>query len=157
VERNDGARVDFAGTQTNAAPIATVWAFLMDPNRVGPCMPGFQSAEVVDDRTFKARVGIGMAAIKATFNLDVTMIELTPPAYARVTAHGVAPVSAVDVESVMDLSAARNDTTTMQWSAHVVVNETLASLGARLMNGATQKMTAQFFNRLQEKLESPPA
>jgi carbon monoxide dehydrogenase subunit G len=57
----------------------------------------------------------------------------------------------------MDLSDARNDTTTMQWSAHVVVSGTLANLGARLMNGAAQKMMAQFFNRLQEKLESPPA
>jgi carbon monoxide dehydrogenase subunit G len=132
--------VDFAGTQTIAAPIATVWEFLMDPDRVGPCMPGFQSVEVVDDRTFKARVGIGIAAVKATYNLDVTMVELTPPAHARVTAHGVAPVSAVDVESVMDLGDAGNDTTTIQWSAHVVVSGTLASLGARLMNGTAQKI-----------------
>jgi uncharacterized protein len=134
-----------------------VWEFLMDPNRVGPCMPGFQAVEVVDDRTFKARVGVGIAAIKATFNLDVTMVELMPPAHARVTAHGVAPISAVDVESVMNLSDAGNETTTMEWSAHVVVSGTLASLGARMMNGVAQKMTAQFFNCLQEKLESPPA
>jgi carbon monoxide dehydrogenase subunit G len=42
-------------------------------------MPGCQSAEVVDDRTFKVRVGIGIAAIKATINLDVTMVELRCP------------------------------------------------------------------------------
>ena len=149
--------MDFEGTQTIAAPVATVWAFLMDPHRVGPCMPGFQSVDVVDDQTFKARVGIGIAAIKATFNLDVTMVELHPTTHARVKAHGVAPISAVDVESVMQLREAGPDTTTMQWSAHVVVSGTLASLGARLMNSTAQKMTAQFFTCLQEKLETPPA
>ncbi len=148
--------MDFAGTQTIAAPMATVWEFLVDPHHVGPCMPGFQSVEVVDDRTFKARVGVGIAAIKATFNLEVTMVEVTPPSHARVTAHGVAPVSAVDIESVMELSGDGDGTTTLQWSAHVVVSGTLASMGARMMNGAAQKMTAQFFNCLQEQLESAP-
>lgn len=149
--------MDFAGTQTIAAPVASVWAFLMDPNQVGPCMPGFQAVEVTDDRHFKARVGVGVAAIKATFNLDVTMAELRPPGYARVTAHGVAPISAVDIESVMDLAEADSQTTTMQWSAHVVVSGSLASLGARMMNGTAQKVTAQFFACVKEKLESPPA
>ena len=147
--------MDFEGTQTIAAPIATVWEFLMDPHRVGPCMPGFQSVEVVDDQSFKARVGIGIAAIKATFTMNVSMVELQPPTQARVTAHGVAPISAVDVDSAMSLSDAGNGATTMQWSAHVVVSGTLASLGARLMNATAQKMTAQFFNCLKEKLEAP--
>lgn len=149
--------MDFEGTQTIAAPIEAVWAFLMDPNQVGPCMPGYQSVEVVDDRNFKARVGIGIAAIKATFTLDIIMVELTPPNHARVTAHGVAPISAVDIESVMALSETDDGTTGMQWSAHVVVSGTMASMGARLMNGAAQKMTAQFFGCVKEKLESPPA
>lgn len=146
--------MDFEGTQTIAAPIDAVWAFLMDPNRVGPCMPGFQSVEVLDDRTFKARVGIGIAAIKAAFNMNVTMVELESPTHARVTAHGVAPISAVDVDSTMNLSDAGNGTTAMQWSAHVTVSGTLASLGARLMNATAQKMTAQFFTCLRENLET---
>ncbi len=149
--------MDFDGTQTIAAPVSAVWAFLMDPNRVGPCMPGFQSVEVLDERTFKARVGIGIAAIKATFTMNVSMVELEPPTRARVTAHGVAPVSAVDVDSAMWLSDAGNETTTMRWAAHVVVSGTLASLGARLMNATAQKMTTQFFACLKEKLEASSA
>ena len=149
--------MDFQGTQTIAAPIDTVWAFLMDPNRVGPCMPGFQSVDIVDDQTFKARVGVGIAAIKATFVMDVTMVELKPPTYARVKAHGVAPISTVDLDSSLTLSGAGGGSTTMKWSAQVVVSGTLASLGARLMNATGQRMTGQFFKCLQEKLEAPPA
>lgn len=147
----------FQGTQEIAAPIDKVWAFLMDPNQVGPCMPGFQSVEVVDPQTFKARVGIGIAAVKATFNMDVKMVDLQPPSQATVKAHGVAPISAVDVTSTMALSDASAGTTAMQWSADVTVSGTLASLGARLMNATAQKMTGQFFRCLQDKLEGASA
>jgi carbon monoxide dehydrogenase subunit G len=147
--------VNFAGTQTIAAPIEKVWDFLMDPNQVGPCMPGFQAVEVIDPQTFKVRVAVGIAAVKATFTMDVRMVDLDPPTRAMAKAHGMAPGSAVDITSAMSLREAGAGTTMMQWSADVVVSGTLASLGARLLTSTAQKMTAQFFTCLQRKLEAP--
>ena len=149
--------MNFAGTQTIAAPIEKVWDFLMDPNQVGPCMPGFQAVEVIDRQTFKVRVGVGIAAVKATFTMDVRMVDLDPPTRAMAKAHGMAPGSAVDITSAMSLREAGAGTTTMQWSADVVVSGTLAGLGARLLTSTAQKMTAQFFTCLQRKLEAPSA
>jgi carbon monoxide dehydrogenase subunit G len=120
-------------------------------------MPGFQAVEVIDPQTFKARVGVGIAAVKATFTMDVRMVELEPPTRATGKAHGMAPGSAVDITSTMSLSEASAGTTTMQWSADVVVSGTLASLGARLLHSTAQKMTAQFFTCLQRTLEAPSA
>ena len=149
--------MNFAGTQTIAAPIEKVWDFLMDPHRVGPCMPGFQAVEVIDPQTFKVRVAVGIAAVKATFTMDVRMVDLDPPTRAMAKAHGMAPGSAVDITSAMSLREAGAGTTMMQWSADVVVSGTLASLGARLLTSTAQKMTAQFFTCLQRKLEAPSA
>jgi carbon monoxide dehydrogenase subunit G len=146
--------VHFEGTQVIAAPIGTVWDFLMDPLRISPCMPGFQSVDVIDARRFKARVGIGVAAIKATFTMEVTMVDVQPPVQASVKAHGVAPISAVDVASTMALHDEGNGTTTMTWTAEVVISGSLAGLGARLLNSTAQKMTGQFFQSVQAQLES---
>ena len=145
----------FEGTQTIKAPRETVWAFLMDPGQVGPCMPGFQSVEVIDARTFKAKVGVGIAAIKATFTMDVRMVDLEAPSQATVKAHGVAPISAVDLNSSMTLRETGDGATTLQWTADVGVSGTLASVGGRLLNATAQKMTGQFFTCLQNKLEAP--
>jgi carbon monoxide dehydrogenase subunit G len=143
----------FEGTQTIRAPMETVWTFLMDPRQVGPCMPGFQSVDVIDETTFKARVGVGVGLVKATFTMDMSMVDLAPPTRATVRGHGVAPASAVDLTSTMSLGEA-GGATTLQWSADVTVSGTLASLGARLMQSTAQKMTAQFFRCLQDRLET---
>jgi len=152
----------FEGAQTIQATREQVWAFIMAPDKVGPCAPGFKRVEITDARHFKAYVGVGIAAIKATFALDVQLTGLDEPNHATAKAHGVAPASAVDVSGEMHLSDAGDDSTTMTWSADVIVSGTLASLGARLMQSTVHKLTAQFFQCFKENLEgtsnpAPPA
>ena len=55
----------------------------------------------------------------------------------------------------MDLKALDADQTTMDWKATVVVSGTLASVGARLMQGTAEKLTGQFFDCLKTKLQAP--
>lgn len=145
----------FEGTQTIQATREQVWAFIMAPDKVGPCAPGFKRVEVTDAQHFKAFIGVGIAAIKATFALDVHLTDLEEPNHATAKAHGVAPASAVDITGVMDLSDASDDATTMTWSADVIVSGTIASLGARLMQSTAHKLTAQFFQCFKESLEGP--
>jgi uncharacterized protein len=42
----------------------------------------------------------------------------------------------------------------MDWKASVVVSGTLASVGARLMQGTAEKLTGQFFDCLKTKLQA---
>src|SRR3954447_1249319 len=52
--------MEFSGTQTIAAPVQRVWAFLMDVNNVAECAPGFQSLEVLGDEHWKALISVGV-------------------------------------------------------------------------------------------------
>ncbi len=61
------AAMEFSGTQTIAAPIETVWAFLLDVNKVAACAPGFQSLEVLGEEHWKAIVAVGIGPVKAKF------------------------------------------------------------------------------------------
>ena len=95
--------MQFSGTEEIAAPRETVWAFLMDPNKVGSCGPGVQSIEVVDDDHFNARAKVGVGFITATFNVNMTFVERVPLERARISARGQAPGSAVDAIGEMNL------------------------------------------------------
>jgi uncharacterized protein len=147
--------MEFTGTQTVAAPIEKVWAFLFDVNNVASCAPGFQSLEVLEDEHWKAVVGVGVGAVKFKFTMDVTRPEMQPPDLMIVKARGKAPGSAVDMQGDMHLTALDGEQTRMDWKATVTVSGTIASVGARLLSGTVQRLTGQFFDCLKTKLQTP--
>jgi carbon monoxide dehydrogenase subunit G len=146
--------MEFSGTQTIAVPIAEVWTFLSDVNKVAPCAPGFQSLEELGPEHWKAIVSIGVGPVKAKFQLDVTRPEMREPELMVVKARGKAPGSAVELQGDMHLSAVSENETQMDWHANVMVGGTLASVGARLMNSTAEKLTEQFFACLKSKLQA---
>ena len=144
----------FAGTVEIAAPRDRVWAFVIDPNQVGQCGPGVESIEVIDDTHFKATAKVGIGFISARFVVNMEMAELTPPDEAVIKAHGQAPGSAVDATARMSLSDGEDGGTRMDWSADVAIAGSLASLGARLIEGTANKMIGQTFDCMKSKLEA---
>lgn len=146
--------MEFSGTQTMAAPIEKVWAFLEDVNNVAACAPGFQSMEELGEEHWKAVVAVGIGAVKAKFTLDITRPDKEPPGRMTMKGRGKAPGSAVDLNGDMRLTALDSDQTQMDWTASVVVSGTIASVGARLMQGVAERLTGQFFDCLRSKLES---
>ena len=147
--------MDFSGTQTVAAPIEKVWAFLMDVNNVAGCAPGFQSLEVLGEEQWKAVVSVGVGAVKAKFTLDVTRPEMREPEHMTMKGRGKAPGSAVDLSGDMHLTSLEGEATQMDWKATVVVSGTIASVGARLLQGTAERLTGQFFDCLKTRLQTP--
>ena len=144
----------FEGTVQIAAPRDRVWAFVMDPNQVGQCGPGVESIEVIDDTHFKATAKVGIGFISARFVVYLEFAEATPPEAATIKAHGQAPGSAVDATAQMRLSDGESGSTTMDWSADVSIVGTIASVGARLIEGTADKMIGQTFDCMKSKLEA---
>ena len=147
--------MEFSGTQTVAAPIEKVWAFLLDVNNVAACAPGFQSLEVLEEEHWIAVVAVGVGAVKAKFTLDITRPEMQEPEHMTMKGRGKAPGSAVDLLGDMHLSSLEGGETRMDWKATVTVSGTIASMGARLLQGTAERLTGQFFDCLKTKLQAP--
>ena len=144
----------FEGSTEINAPRDKVWAYVTDPNQVGQCGPGVESIEVIDDTHFKATAKVGIGFISARFNVNMEFAELTAPDAAIIKAHGQAPGSAVDADASMRLSDGANGGTVMDWSADVNISGTLASVGARLIEGTANKMIGQTFDCMKRALEA---
>jgi carbon monoxide dehydrogenase subunit G len=87
--------------------------------------------------------------------VNLEMVEQVPPERAVIRAHGQAPGSAVDATGTMVLrDGAEPGTTTMDWSAQVSIAGTIASVGARLIEGTANKLIAQTFDCIRSKLEA---
>ena len=144
----------FEGSVPIKATREKVWAFVTDPEQVGACGPGVESIEVLDATPFKAAAKVGIGFISARFHVDMEFAEQEPPDRALIKAHGQAPGSAVDATAEMRLSDGEDGTTVMDWSADVNLSGTLASVGARLIDGTANKMIGQTFECMRDKLEA---
>jgi len=145
----------FEGSEQSKASKETVFRFLLDPNKVAGCAPGYISMDILAPDHFKPTLGVGVGAVKAKFTLDVQLQNIREPDHGEVKAHGVAAGSAVDLVAIVDLVPVADGETTMNWVSDVTVSGTIASVGARLLEGTAHKQIAKFFSCFKEKLETP--
>jgi len=144
----------FSGSVKIDAPRDRVWAFVIDPEQVSQCGPGVEKVEVADPQHFKATAKVGIGFISTRFVVNLEFVEVNAPDSATIKVHGQAPGSAVDATAQMRLSDGEAGATVMDWEADVNIAGSLASIGARMIQGTADKMIAQTFDCMRSKLEA---
>src|SRR3990172_6389538 len=91
------------GSVDRPATRERVFAFVTDPDKVGPCGPGVESIEIVDPTHFRVKAKVGVGFITARFVVDLEIAEQRAPDLAVIRARGQAPGSAVDALGRMNL------------------------------------------------------
>ena len=86
--------------------------------------------------------------------VNAEFAEIHEPDDATVLVHGQAPGTAVDATAKMVLTDGADGATVMDWSADVTISGTLASVGARMIDGTANKMIGQTFDCIRTKLEA---
>jgi uncharacterized protein len=70
-------------------PVDEAWTLLMDIRRIAPCLPGAELTEVVDDRTYKGKVGVRLGPVSLAFAGTVKFDEIDDAAHrAKISAQG---------------------------------------------------------------------
>jgi carbon monoxide dehydrogenase subunit G len=70
-------------------PVGDAFALLMDIRRIAPCMPGAALTDVVDQHTYKGRIGVRLGPVALTFAGTVKFEEIDQANLrARVAAQG---------------------------------------------------------------------
>ncbi len=145
--------MEFSGSVDIPASREQVFAFVIDPDKVGSCGPGVESIEVIDTTHFRVKAKVGVGFISARFVVDLEISEQRAPDMAIIKAHGQAPGSAVDALGRMNLvDGPEPGTTTMLWAAEVNLSGMLASVGARMIDGTANKMIGQTFDCMRAKI-----
>jgi carbon monoxide dehydrogenase subunit G len=146
------------GEVTINAPRKKVWDFLTDPNQIGPCMPGVEKIETIEElKKYRGVVSVGLGSVKARFSGDVEILELDEPNRAKLKAHGTATGSTADAISEMRLSDAPDNSTLVNWTADINVSGQLASLVSRLMVPVSQKLAGVFYDEVRKRIETADA
>jgi carbon monoxide dehydrogenase subunit G len=143
--------VKIEGSNDIPAPRERVWAAFLDPAVLARAIPGCEGLEAIGPGEYKAKMKIGVAAIKGTFEGKVRLFDLEPPNRYKMALEGSGGPGFVRGEASMDLSDVDGGTR-VTYSADVQVGGLIASVGQRMLGGVSKMMLDQFFTRMTELL-----
>ncbi|MFN8592890.1 MAG: carbon monoxide dehydrogenase subunit G [Thermomicrobiales bacterium] len=144
--------MELSGEHRFAAPRERVWALLLDPNILQQCLPGVESFDEVGAYEYEARMKIGVAAIRGTYQGRVKIEDQDAPNSYKMHVEGKGPAGQISGDATMRL-AGDGDSTVVHWSGVANVRGTLARVGGRVMQPAAKMIVGQFFGCLEGKLQ----
>ena len=140
---------------TASVPVDELWAFLLDVQRIAPCMPGAELTEVVDDKNWKGRMTMKFGPVGMAFAGTVTMQERDDAAHRVVLSakgteqKGKGAASA----SVTSWLEPRDDGSSLvKMHADISLTGAVAQLSRGLLPEVSKKLTQQFADCLEQTL-----
>jgi uncharacterized protein len=138
------------------APPEAVWAFLLDPKRLAPCIPGCDKLEVVDERTYRLRLAVKVGFLSTRQDIRVEIVETDPP--RRLVSQGRGEDSRlgsrVEVRTSLELSPAGDEATAVAYTSDVTVLGRLGSIGDAVMKVKAKEIAGAFARNVKAALES---
>jgi len=139
-----------------AAPDA-VWDFLLDPERVAPCLPGCESVEIEDATTYRVRLTVKVGFLSTTQRLKVEIVESDRPRHLVSLARGEDRklASQVEVRNTLDLAPAPANATLVRYRSDVRVLGRLGSVGDAVMKVKAKQLAGDFAANVRAAIERP--
>jgi hypothetical protein len=144
---------------TVARPVGEVWDYLLDVERIAPCMPGAELTETVDERTWKGKVNMKFGPVSMSFAGQVQMAERDDAAH-RVVLHARGTEQkgkgAADAKVTSWLEP-DGDGTSVKMEADITLSGAAAQLSRGLLPEVTKRLTQQFADCLEANLAAAGA
>ena len=148
-----------SGNYTIDAPREQVWAALNDIGVLARIVPGCERLEQIGENEYEGIVKIGIQTIKGTYNGRIRIEDIQPPHHYRLVAKGRSANGIVDGAGTVDL-AEQEGKTALTYAGDAQIGGVLASVGQRLIEGASKQLINQSLKALAEQVaarNAPPS
>ena len=131
-----------------------VWDFLFDLPKLSQCIPGVESVEALDDKTYRGKLVVRIGPIKSAFNGTVSLTELDAPSRIAGNVEGDDKTSASSVKATFIGTLKTVEAgTEAAFEVEANLRGRLAQFGGPVITATAKKLTAEFARCLREKLE----
>lgn len=146
---------------TVTAPVDLLWSYLLDVEKIAPCMPGAELTEVVDERNWKGKLNAKFGPVSLSFAGTVVMDERDDAAHrVSLAAKGMEQkgkgAANAKVTSWLE-PGPTGDTTTVKMHAEITLTGAAAQLSRGLLPEISKKLTQQFADCLQASMAAEGA
>lgn len=144
------------GRITLRAPIQKVWEAILEPSILLSCIPGAESVEKVDDKTYECMVRQKVGPISARFKFRNVIKKMEPPHHIEIEGEGedLGKAGHFVQRSVVDLKEISKDEVEVSYRSNVEIVGKLAMFGDWIMKVKAKKVEEEFSRALQERLSN---
>jgi carbon monoxide dehydrogenase subunit G len=142
-------------TFTVNAPQQLVWEFVKDPSLMAPCIPGCKGITTIDEKNFKALIGIKVGPITAKFNLQVEIIEETPPTeiISKTRGQEGTRASTVTADNIVRLKSNDDGSTEVYCQSESSIVGRLGKYGAGMMMKKADAIWEKLAQNIRKEIE----
>jgi len=139
-------------------PVDDVWTYLLDVERVAPCMPGAELTETVDATHWKGLVNVAFGPMSMTFRGTVALEERDDAAHrVQLAAKGMEQRGKGAANATITASLEPvDDATRCSIDADITLSGAAAQLSRGLLPEVSKQLTARFADCLRQNLEELP-
>jgi hypothetical protein len=134
------------GSATLAADPQQIWDAFHDPAVLARCLPGCERLTELGPDHYAMTVTAGVAAIKGTYDGEVSLRDPHHPDSFTMKASGAGSPGTVDADVVVRLAPSSTGGTDLTYDADASVGGVIGGVGQRMLAGVTKKMAGQFFS-----------
>jgi uncharacterized protein len=134
------------------APAETVWALLMDTERVAACLPGCKGLRPIGEDRYEAELSVAVAAISGDFKGTIALQDKNPPRSYRLVVEGTGRPGFVKGNALVTL-VPEGARTTVQIEADADAGGVIARVGQRLLEGVARMTMDRFYGCLMAAIQ----
>jgi 2-furoyl-CoA dehydrogenase large subunit len=136
------------GKATVEASIDKVWALLLDPDALLKIVPGAHGIQKLSETRFRADVTLGIGPVKGRYRAEIALSDIEAPTSVTLTGSADGPLGFGGGTGQVTLSEDAPGRTAIAYRYEAAIGGKIASIGGRLLDGATRVIISQFFQAL---------
>ena len=136
------------GQAVVAAPAERIWEMLLDPDALLTIVPGAHGIEKVSETHFRAEVTLGIGPVKGRYRSEITLSDLDASKALTLKGSVEGALGFGRGTGWVTLREEAPDRTVISYRYEAAIGGKVASIGGRLLDGATRVIIAQFFSAL---------
>jgi len=146
-------KLNFSGSFELNVSREKAFDFLTNPSSISDCIPDLEKFEIIDDKSFNAKIKVGVSFVKGTFDMKCSISELDKPSHSKFLLEGSGMPGKVKTQLSFELTEKSKNSTLINWTADSELSGLITGLGETILKRTTEAKVQEILNRIKEKLE----
>jgi carbon monoxide dehydrogenase subunit G len=146
----------FSGSVAIETTPETLWATISDPATLTECVPGAESIDRIDERTYAVDITRGVSHLTVSLSGEAEFVEMNPPDSVVTSAQAFDSKtgSDFDILAAMEIQPTDDGAAELTYSAEVSISGGVGTMSPRLLTPIIERDITSYFENVKAEVEA---